>query len=118
MNDFDLTLNRIFTSRPNTNLFPQENLFSKFDDKKTENLRKGNMYVGSANDIYLQHMCEGFGENNGLCDRCGDLIMPWIKSGICEKCIEEMNYEDKEMPAWLKRNNSFNSPESSLWFLV
>lgn len=117
MNDFDLTLNRVFTRRPTTNLI-SSNLFEEFDDKKTETLRKGVMYVGSANDIHLQKQYEGFGENNGTCDRCGGLIMPWVKMGVCEKCTNHMDYEDNEMPEFLRRNNSFEKPEVAPWFIV
>lgn len=119
MNNFDLTADRIFSKKIDFNfLMEKPNVLSVFDDKFTECIRTGNVYVGTAKEIHMQKMCSGFGSNDGICDRCGRIIMPWVNNGLCEKCSDELEYEYKEKPEWLNNRSSFTNDDETPWFVV
>lgn len=73
--------------------FVGENDLSPFiDQKRHDELEQtGACYTGDGKDIAMKKMCDAFCINNGVCDRCGKLIPPWYKYGLCPKCNEEMD---------------------------
>lgn len=119
MNNFDLTLNQVFTKKPSFGVIEESRgIFFEFDDKRSESVPTANMYVGSAESIFWSRKNAGFGVNDGYCDRCGGIIPAWVRSGLCEKCEEEVIYECKNKPFWMEDKNSEVYEGENSWLFL